>query len=439
MLGTQPGDRGERVDDVRPAAGGNGAGVQQDAAMFNPFAPGFFDDPYSHYAVLREQDPVHRTPFDVWILFGYEECNTLLRDQSLSVEMDKALAVNPAMRTQRMSQLEGLFPEVGDARLNRSILFIDPPDHTRLRRLVSSVFTPRRIESLRAMVRSLVDLALDGVEGPGEMDVIADLAFPLPFTVISEMLGMPDSDRDQLRAWSHRAVKLLDPILSDDDARAAVESGMAMYGHCSEVIAWKRKNLADDLLSALITAEDEGDTLSAEELLDTVVLLFIAGHETTVNLIGNGTYRLLGNRSQLERLRDDDSLDRAAIEELLRFDSPVQFSRRITLEEREVGGKVIPAATFVMTCLGSANHDPAEFGPDAGELDLSRPSAGHHLSFGSGIHHCLGAALARLEGQEAIPRLIRRFPRLEAASEKADWNGRIVLRGLDSLPVSLGT
>ncbi|MCC7077946.1 MAG: cytochrome P450 [Acidimicrobiia bacterium] len=405
--------------------------------MFNPFEPGFFDDPYRQYARLREQTPVLQTPFDMWMLFRWEDCNALLRDASLSVEVDKARALNPGMRSLRANQFETLFPGI-ENRFDRSILNIDPPDHTRLRRLVSSVFTPRRIESLRPTVRGLVDSALDAAAERGEMDVISDLAFPLPFAVISEMLGMPDSDRDQLREWSHHAVKLLDPILSDADVRAGVESAMAMYVHCAGVIEWKRRNLADDLLSALITAEDEGDRLSADELMDQVVLLFIAGHETTVNLIGNGTLRLLQDRAACERLRADPELDRNAVEELLRFDSPVQFSRRITLVDHPIDGHTIAPGAFVMTCLGSANRDPAVFGEDADVLDLTRSTAGHHLSFGSGIHHCLGAALARLEGQEAIPRLLRRFPDLELASDAPDWNGRIVLRGLESLPVVTG-
>jgi cytochrome P450 len=276
---------------------------------------------------------------------------------------------------------------------------------------------------------------LDAVAGRGEMDVIADLAFPLPFTVISEMLGMPEGDRDQLRAWSHAGVRLLDPILSSEQILEAFEAMGHMYDHCAEAIAWKREHPGDDLLTALIHAEEDGDTLSAPELQDQVVLLFLAGHETTVNLIGNGTLALLRHRDQLDVLRDDPGLDVNAIDELLRFDSPVQFSRRIVLRDVEIDGHAIGAGSFVMTCLGAANHDPAQWGPTADELDLRREGAARHLSFGSGIHHCLGAALARLEGQEAIGALVRRFDGLELATDAPAWNGRIVLRGLDELPV----
>lgn len=403
--------------------------------LFNPFEPGFFDDPYDQYRRLREADPVHHTPLDVWMLFRYEDCFSLLRDPGTSVEMAKAWEINPGARQERTDQLRVLLPEVAEPRENRSILNLDPPDHTRLRKLVSKVFTPRRIEDLRPQVRRLVDAHLDAVAERGEMDVIADLAFPLPFTVISEMLGMPEADRDQLRAWSHTGVRLLDPILSPDQIRESLEAMQHMFAHCAEVIAWKREHPADDLLTALIHAEEDGDTLSPDELQDQVVLLFIAGHETTVNLIGNATRALLRHPDQLAVLREDPSLDAAAVDELLRFDSPVQFSRRIVLRDTEIDGRHIEAGTFVMTCLGAANHDPAQFGPDADDLDLRRPGAARHLSFGSGIHHCLGAALARLEGQEAIGRLVRRFPTLALTDDAPAWNGRIVLRGLDALPV----
>ena len=405
-----------------------------DQLLFNPFAPGFFDNPYAAYAPLREAAPVHETPFGPWMLFRYDDCHRLLRDPSLSVSDDNA---NPTMRT-------ALFEEVaGDEwaqRGNRSILNVDPPDHTRLRKLVSKAFTPRMVEGLRARVQQLVDEVLDRVAGAGpddEVDLIAELAFPLPFTVISEMLGMPEADRDQLRGWSHAMAKTLDPILTPDDVAAAVDASNHMLEHIDAAAEWKRTHPGDDLLTGLLHAEDDGDRLTHHELVDQVVLLFVAGHETTVNLIGNGTLALLRNRDQLERLQADPSLDANAIDELLRYDSPVQFSRRITTADQELHGVAIPKGTFLLTCLGSANHDAARWGASADSLDISREGSGQHLSFGSGVHYCLGANLARVEGQVAIGSLVRRFPGLEAVDEAADWNGRIVLRGLDSLRVSL--
>jgi cytochrome P450 len=398
--------------------------------VFNPFAPGYAEDPYPHYAELREQDPVHRSLIGPWVLSHYDDVVRVLRDPSLSVEIANAtqVEIDP--------EIAGVFGE--RERGQRAILNIDPPDHDRLRRLVSKAFTPKMVESLRPEVERLVDEALDAAvaRGTGEMDLIADLAFPLPFTVISEMLGMPTGRRDELREWSHAVVKTLDPILTVDEARAAVAASDAMIEYVLEVIAMKRRDPADDLLSALIAAEEDGDMLDEEELLDQVTLLYIAGHETTVNLIGNGTIALLRHRDQLERLRDDPTLDQNAVEELLRFDSPVQFSRRIAVQDFELHGRSIEAGSFVLTCLGSANHDPRRWGDTADELDLGRVGAAQHVSFGSGVHHCLGASLARVEARAAFAALARRFPGLESIDAHPPWNGRIVLRGLDALPLA---
>jgi cytochrome P450 len=398
--------------------------------IFNPFEPGFFDDPYRQYAALREHDPVHRSPLEVWVLFRYDDIVGVLRDSSLSVQVDNATP------TARMQMFAEQAPEERE-RGAHSILNVDPPDHTRLRRLVSKAFTPKMVHELRPRIQALVDDALEAMAARGEADVIVDLAFPLPFTVISEMLGMPDGNRDEVRGWSHTLTKTLDPILSPEEVDAALAAANNMQSHIQDVLAWKRDHPADDLLTGLIAAEDEGDRLSEIELLDQVLLLYVAGHETTVNLIGNATLALLGHPDQLARLRSDPELDGGAVEELLRYDSPVQFSRRITTADLDVDGTTIPAGTFTLTCLGSANHDEARWGPTADELDITRPDAGQHMSFGNGIHHCLGSSLARTEAQVAIGTLVRRFPDLKLAGEP-ERNGRVVLRGLESLPVTLG-
>lgn len=403
--------------------------------MFNPFAPGFAENPYEEYRVERESEPIQQTPFGPWIVFSHAESVQLLRDVTLSVDVRKAMEILGEDPRDRAKMRAELFPDKAP-REDTSILNIDPPDHTRLRKLVSSVFTPRRVADLAPMIERIVDEHLDAVADRGEMDLIADLAFPLPFAVISEMLGMPDGDSAQLREWSHTLVKILDFTIGPEELMAAVIAGENLREHIADVIEWKRSNLGDDLLSALILAEDNGDVLSDVELIDQVNVLFIAGHETTVNLIGNGTWALLQNRDQLELLRDDPTVEATAIDELLRYDSPVQISRRITLEPIQVGGHDVAAGTFVLTSLGSANRDPAVFGPTADQLDLRRADAARHLAFGSGTHHCLGASLARMEGTIAITRLIRRFPELQAMSAPA-WNGRLVLRGMDSLQLSL--
>jgi cytochrome P450 len=400
---------------------------------FNPFEPGFAADPYPQFLAICTENPVQETPLGLWALFRYDDAVKLLRDPRLSVEDKSVIGVNP--RAEMREQILGSRPQRG----THQILNLDPPDHTRLRGLVQQVFTPRTVEQLAPRVQVLVDEALDAVVERGAgMDVIGDLAFPLPFRVISEMLGMPDSDQDELRTWSHTLTLGLEPLLAIQHVDEILAASDHMIEHVLDAIEWKRTHPADDLLSALIAAEDDGDRLSPEELLDQVILLYVAGHETTVNLIGNGTLALLRNRAQLERWRDDPSLDANAVDELLRYDCPVQFSRRVTTSALEMGGHTIAPGVFVLTCLASANRDPAKWGPTAGELDVARPGAAQHLAFGSGIHHCLGAALARLEGRVALSTLLRRFPAIELATDAPAWNGRMVLRGLDELPVAFG-
>jgi cytochrome P450 len=391
----------------------------------DPLAPGFFDDPYAQYATLRAAAPVHRSPFGAFLCTRYEDCVRLLRSPALSVE-DRNAGIDRRAR---------LFGD-DDPRRRRgihAILNLDPPAHTRIRRLVGKAFTPRRVEALGSRIHALVDAALDRVASDGGMDVIADLAFPLPFAVISEMLGIPTADRDHMRDVSHTLVRTLEPLTPDEDLPLLRDASDAMHSFVDEMIAWKRARPGDDLLTALIEVRDGGDALSEDELHDQVALLYIAGHETTVNLIGNGTLALLRNPHQLARLRDDPALIANAVEELLRFDGPVQFSRRITLTDIEVAGVTIPPRSF-----GAANRDPAHFGPDADTLDLTRRLAPQHLSFGGGIHHCLGAVLARAEARAAIGTLVRRFPDLTLATDTPAWNGRLVLRGLDALPVTFG-
>ncbi|MGZ8764695.1 MAG: cytochrome P450 [Acidimicrobiia bacterium] len=412
--------------------------VDPEILSLNPFEPGYFADPYAQYASVREASPVHQSLLGPWMLFGHDDVLRVLRDPTLSVE-EHNVAANPLLEAQREQ-----FGDLADERMEqrtRSMLDLDPPDHDRLRRLVAKAFNPAMIRSLIPRIEVLVDEALDGMVAHGDAaDVITDLAFPLPFTVISEMLGMPEGNRDRLRDWSHAMVKTLDPIITEAEARAAFDSAGHMIEHVFAAIEWKRREPSDDLLTKLIVAEDEGDMLTEDELVAQVVLLYIAGHETTVNLIGNATFALLRHPDQTERLRSDPALEENAIEELLRFDSPVQFSRRITLAPLPVCDVMIEPGVFVLTCLGSANRDLEFWGPTANTLDLGREGAAQHVSFGSGVHHCLGAALARVEARAAIPTLVRRFPALALADPDAEpaWNGRIVLRGLDRLPVALG-
>jgi cytochrome P450 len=400
---------------------------------FNPFEPGFAQNPYSQYATIRAHGRSQRTMLGALLLSHYEDCFTLLRLPGTSVDDRNA---NQVIRQPPPPEFEDFRDED-----RRTILDIDPPDHTRLRRLMSSAFTVRQVERLRPRVRALVAGLLDEMAEAartGEpVDLMARFAFPLPFVVIHELLGMPQGDRVQLRTWSHTMTKSLEPLVDPNDFGEIVAASQNMLAHLEAAIEWKRANPADDVLSGLIAAEQDGDRLSPEELIDQVVLLYIAGHETTVNLIGNGTLALLRHRDQLERLAADPALDAPAVDELLRYDSPVQMSRRIVTAETALAGETVQPGELVLTLLGSANRDEGHWGPTAGELDLGRQGASAHLSFGGGVHHCLGAALARLEGAEAIPALIRRFPGLELAADEPAWNGRLILRGLDALPVAV--
>lgn len=399
----------------------------------DPFAPGFYDDPYEQYANLREHAPVLRTPLQAWVVTRWEDVRTVLRRPSMTVA-----AHNTTSRA--VPRQSDLLAEAGidrETRQSRWILHLDPPDHTRLRRIVSKAFTPRAVERVRARTTELVDSLLDDLANrDAPVDLVDGLASPLPFAVISEMFGIPEGARDQLRHLSRTTTEMFDPLLMTAHAGEIIEAAKQMSDLVSETVTWKRGRDDDDLLTALIRLEDEGRLLSDDELIDTVVFLLLAAYESTVNLIGNGLAALLAHPHQLSRLVADPTLAVNATEELLRYDSPTQFARRIAMDSFELGGTTISAGDLVMTCLGAANRDPRKFGADADRLDLSRPSASEHVSFGSGVHHCLGMALARLEGQEAISRVVHRFPNLEAAGP-SEPNGRLVLRGRSSLPVDL--
>jgi len=400
--------------------------------LFDPFAPGFTDDPYPQYAVMRAQAPVYEHPFGFWLLSGHDEVSWLLR-AGLSVQDDN-VASDSLLRQMRDQMYGG---DESPRATAVSMLDRDPPDHTRLRRLVSKAFTPRAIQALRPRITELVDGMLDGMAGQAQVDLVDALAFPLPFSVIAEMLGTPPADHERIRQLTGTVVRSLEPVADPEVAAAILAADDELTQIAVEMIAWKRANPADDLLTALIHAEDDGDVLNDDELVAQTLLLYIAGHETTVNLIAGGTLALLRHPGQLALLRSDPALVGNAVEELLRYDSPVQASRRITLEPITVGGVTIPAGAFVMASLGSANRDERFWGPDAAELNLRRENARQHVSFGAGPHHCLGASLARLEACIAFERLAARFPGL-ALDGDVVWNGRINLRGPAHLPVSAG-
>jgi len=395
-----------------------------EADLFNPLSPAFHADPYPFYRQLRETEPVYLSPMGLWILTAYDECVTSLRDPRFGRDGFEAI-------------LAAQYGEESEAgRLPRSMLFRDPPDHTRLRSLVNRAFTPRVIEGMRGQIQGVVSRLLDRVQAKGRMDVIADLAYPLPVTVICDMLGVPVDDHERIKDWSSDIIRSLDAIGIPSDPSIVERGRVGRRGiadYFRALLPERRRHPRADLLSSLIAAEERGDRLTEGELLATCVLLFIAGHETTVNLIGNGLLSLLRHPDQLERLRQEPALIGSAVEELLRFDSPVQRTARITNAEVELRGKTIPKGAFVVTAIGAANRDPAHF-PDPDRLDVARPD-NRHIAFGFGIHFCLGAPLARVEGQLALGALLERMPHLRLADAELQWRESSTLRGLKALPV----
>jgi cytochrome P450 len=392
-----------------------------------PFAPEHRADPHPIYDRLRAEDPIHHDPDDFWILTRYADCEAILRDPRWSSNPTHARVQRPIEeRSAREAVAELDFPV---------LLFMDPPDHTRLRKLVSKAFTPRSVERLRPRIQQLVDELLDrAVERQG-MELIADLAYPLPVTVICELLGVPTEDQHLFGPWSSDASRLLDGEIDADTMQRGMVAVMQLLNYFNDVFADRRAHPRDDLLSALLAAEEEGDKLSETELRAITLLLFIAGHETTMNLIGNGMLALLRHRSQFERLSTDPSLAPSAIEELLRYDGPVHLTGRVALEDVEVGGHRFEAGESVVTLVAAANRDPARF-TDPHRLDVARPD-NHHLTFSQGIHYCLGAALARVEGQVAIGTMARRFPTIELETTDPQYRDHFVLRGLRELQLGI--
>jgi cytochrome P450 len=390
---------------------------------FNPMDPAFVADPYPTYRQLRAEDPVHHSPLGFWVLTRYDDVVAALRDPRLAKE---AIAAFVAAR------FGAPVPIMGFSMLDR-----DPPDHTRLRSLVSKAFTPRVVEGLRPRIQQIVDGLLARAREQGAMDLIEEFAYPLPVNVICEMLGVPVEDHERFKGWSLDIARGLDSILLPPDSevpKRSVASRTALADYFRELIAKRRAKPRADLLSGLIAAEEAGDKLSEHELLATCILLLIAGHETTVNLIGNGTLALLRHPDQLRRLRDNPGLIGTAVEELLRFDGPVQRTARIPSEDVVIAGRTIAKGEMVMPFIGAADRDPTQF-PDPDRLDIGRTD-NRHIAFGWGIHFCLGAPLARVEGQIAINTLVQRLPKLALATEAPEFRQSLTLRGLKSLPVS---
>jgi cytochrome P450 len=405
--------------------------------VFDPIDERYAIDPWPLYEEIREHAPIHQSPRGFWVLARHKDCLLVLGDKRVSSDGENVTA---ARRPEGFEarRIRGTIDPMGQLeRDHRPFLFRDPPDHTRLRGLVASAFTPRMIANLRERIEAISEELIDVAIEKGSIDAVEEIAYPLPVRIICEMMGVPAHDVQRFSSWSQVLARSLDPdfLLSDQDRQERLDAlgGFAMYFF--ELLADRREHLGDDLLSQLVMAEDGGDTLSEGELLSTAILLLVAGHETTVNLLAGSILALLNSPDQKELLVQDPSLARNAVHEFMRFVSPVQLTGRAMLDDIEVAGTTLPKGSFVIMLLAAANRDPDVFA-DPNRLDIKRNDA-RHLGFGFGLHHCLGAPLARLEAEVVLPMLFSRTKDIRLLTPKPRYRDNVVLRGLAKLPIEL--
>jgi unspecific monooxygenase len=397
---------------------------------FDPWDPAFLADPYPAYAELRAKGRVqYYEPTNQWLVPHHADVSALLRDRRLGRTYQHRFTHEDFGRTAPPAAHEP-FHTLND----HGMLDLEPPDHTRIRRLVSKAFTPRTVEQLRPYVTKLAGELVDRLVEAGSGDLLTDVAEPLPVAVIAEMLGIPESDRAPLRPWSADICGMYELNPPEDVAARAVRASVEFSDYLRDLIAERRKNPGDDLISGLIAAHDEGDRLTEQEMISTCVLLLNAGHEATVNATVNGWYALFRNPEQLAALRADHSLVPRAVEELMRYDTPLQLFERWVLDEIEIDGTTIPRGAEIALLFGSANHDPATF-PNPERLDLTRTD-NPHISFSAGIHYCIGAPLARIELAASMTAVLERAPTLALAADPAR-KPNFVIRGLEGLSVEV--
>jgi len=395
-------------------------------------SPEFEQNPYPLYHQLRAEAPAYWSEaWGCWLLTRYDDVVNTLRDHKRFSSVGRLTSViEQELPEPVREQIQPLVRHYSTGLIN-----VDPPDHTRLRGLVHKAFTPRVIERLRSHVQEIVDGLLDQVQAAGRMDVIADLSYPLPVTVIAELMGIPKNDHEQFKAWSGQIVEFMaTPRPTPAILLRSQEALLALRSYFRHIFAEQQRQAPrEDLISALVAVEEAGDKLAEEELLSTCVTILIGGHETTTNLIASGLWALLQHPEQLQKLRTRAELIGPAVEEFLRYEGPFQRNRRIATEDVRLNGQQIKKGELVVQFLGAANRDPAQF-PEPDRLDIER-SPNKHLAFGYGVHFCLGAALARLEAPLAINTVLRRMPDLQLATDKLEWQNT-VFRGLQELPVT---
>lgn len=395
---------------------------------FNPFDPEFRKNPHPFYDRLRTEEPVHRTPLGFVVLTRYEDVANTLRNNDFSrdIEVNANLPESPTRKFRRENER------------SKSMLNLDPPDHTRLRRLVSKSFTPSAIEKLRPRIQQLVDDALANAKRTGHLELVEELAFPVPFQVISDLLAMPTERGEELREWSQIITATLEPTTGVEELEKGQEAIAKMRPYLEEIIQHRRRNMGDDMLSSLIAVEEQGEKLNNDELMSFVILLYIAGHETTVNLIGNSVHALLTHPEQLDVMRRE-SCTPNMVDELLRFNGPVQHTIRTPLVDISipVNGQemLIKKGSLVLASLGAGNHDPSVF-DNPHQLDFSRSNSNRHLAFAAGVHYCLGASLAKLETEVAVGTLVKTFKSIEFDSQP-EWRDRLTIRGVSKFELNV--
>jgi cytochrome P450 len=394
----------------------------QSGVTYNPLSPRVYLNPYPKYAKLRAKAPLHWSPLlEAWVATRYADVDAILRDH-------KRFSSDPRKR-QRTRAPRTMVDNPG----GQSMLFVDPPEHTRLRALVNKAFTPQAIAALTPRIQAIVQELLDQIPEPSHFDLIDTLAYPLPVIVMAELLGIPPQDRAQFKHWSDRRARALEPTITPREIQEANRAAHEIDDYFRGVIKERRRAPRDDLISTLVATEEAGDALTQDETLVMLRLLLIAGNETTTNLIGNGILALLRHPDQLQKLREHPELIDTAVEEILRYDTTVQVDFRSALEDVEIGGQRITRGQGIMLLLGAANHDPEVFhAPE--QFDITRREASH-LAFGRGVHHCLGAPLARTEARLAFTGLLERFSDIRLLTEHPPFKDNVVLRGLQSLPL----